>query len=309
MIPEPFLTCITTATAQGVTARISGQILDDDLVPIPASALNTLRLWLYKKDTSAILNGCDGRNILNDNNATVDSSGNLVVILAQADNPFLGLGSIETHVARIVDLQQQRGHRIRRDRIPSGLRAGARMTFTWKQLLAILVLASAAFGAGALVTHNLGVDAARAAQDSAAAVNHTRDSVAFVVQLGKARSDSIAHLDATLVAILSATRALDSAAVASAKDEAAAASTLLATTKTTADSVVLYRDQVVPALQLEVSNLTIHARACRFQPSRRMRTAGRTRSSARRSSPPCSSRTRSPFVAPVSRAVAPRRSR
>lgn len=130
------------------------------------------------------------------------------------------------------------------------------MTFTWKDALGAFLLASAAFGAGALVTHSLGVTAATAAADSASIAHHTRDSL-LVVNAGlNAHSDSVARADSAERDAQLGRRKMDSVAVASAKGEAATASTLLQAATTVADSVVLYRDHMVPALRLEVANLT-----------------------------------------------------
>ncbi len=74
-------------TDEHETARYTSIVKDDVGVAIPAADLTTLTLTLYQKsDRTTIINSRDAQNILNANNVTVDSSGNLVWLMQPADN-------------------------------------------------------------------------------------------------------------------------------------------------------------------------------------------------------------------------------
>ena len=96
----PFLTVITSEIAEGVTARITGTILDDTGTPIPTAALTTLKLTLFDKRSLAILNSRSAVSVLNTAGGTVDSNGLLTMILSPADNAIVAQSPVsETHVA------------------------------------------------------------------------------------------------------------------------------------------------------------------------------------------------------------------
>lgn len=90
------------------TARLAATIEDETETAIPAASLDTLTLHLYDQaselaspgSTASVINSRYRQNILNANGCTVDSSGNLVLILTPADNVIVNTGRpIERHVA------------------------------------------------------------------------------------------------------------------------------------------------------------------------------------------------------------------
>jgi hypothetical protein len=70
------------------TTRITAQLVAEDAVtPLPGSTLTSLTLTIYDNDDAQTVI-VDNRNILNANGGSVDSSGNLVLLLAAADVPI-----------------------------------------------------------------------------------------------------------------------------------------------------------------------------------------------------------------------------
>jgi hypothetical protein len=91
------------AFLEKTTGRVAGVIVGNDgLTPISAASLLTLTLTLYviKGDgTTAFVNGRNHQNVLNLNNVTVDTNGNLVWSVQVADTTLVEAVPIERHVA------------------------------------------------------------------------------------------------------------------------------------------------------------------------------------------------------------------
>lgn len=86
------------------TWRFTGVIKDETHTAIPAASLTALTLTIYNKDASAtIINSISAQNILNANQGTVDSSGNLAIVFDPDDMQMVDTGQdVETHVAFVV---------------------------------------------------------------------------------------------------------------------------------------------------------------------------------------------------------------
>ncbi len=80
-------------------AKYTAVIKDEADVAIAAASLSTLTLTLYDLKGATIINSRAAQNVLNANNVTVDSSGNLVWTLQPADNPIIASGELESHIA------------------------------------------------------------------------------------------------------------------------------------------------------------------------------------------------------------------
>jgi hypothetical protein len=85
--------------------RYAAQLPDETGAAIPAASLATLTITVYEEDlprTFPIINGINGRNVLNANGGTVDAQGNVVIVLKGADNEVVDaatpVGGAETHV-------------------------------------------------------------------------------------------------------------------------------------------------------------------------------------------------------------------
>ena len=81
------------------TFRITGTFKDEAGVAIPAADLTTAKMWLFDH-LGAVINLRTAVNILNAGPGAIDSSGNLTLTLAPADNPIVGTGTetIERHL-------------------------------------------------------------------------------------------------------------------------------------------------------------------------------------------------------------------
>lgn len=88
-------------TREHGTARFTSVLKDDTDAVIPAADLTSLTLTLYlKSDASQKINSRNAQNILNANNVTVDSSGNLVWSMQAADNVIVDQSlEKEAHIA------------------------------------------------------------------------------------------------------------------------------------------------------------------------------------------------------------------
>lgn len=87
--------------AEKATCRITGKLVDELGAALGSSQLATLTMTLYALVSGfPILNSNTDKDILNANQGTVDSSGNLVLTLLPADNPIQDdANSVETHRA------------------------------------------------------------------------------------------------------------------------------------------------------------------------------------------------------------------
>lgn len=84
------------------TAKVTTTVLDEDGVAIPGTSLDTLILTFFNIDDSnnTVINSRDGQNVLNANNVTVDSSGNLIWLMQVLDNIIVAsTGKTERHRA------------------------------------------------------------------------------------------------------------------------------------------------------------------------------------------------------------------
>lgn len=126
-----------------------------------------------------------------------------------------------------------------------------------KWIVLALLAAAALVGAGWLLCHAQSEAQSVTAIAQADSVERVRDDTVSKLQVVLAARDSAAVVDSLLAIALTGTHTLDVAAVASARKEFAAGQLLLVAASTVADSVVVYRDQIVPALQLEVADLSV----------------------------------------------------
>lgn len=83
------------------TRKLTATVTDDDgVTPIASSALDSLTVTLHLEDAPAtIINGVDGRDILNVNEGTVDVNGLLTYTMRPDDNPIVGTDRTEIHLA------------------------------------------------------------------------------------------------------------------------------------------------------------------------------------------------------------------
>jgi hypothetical protein len=84
---------------QATSAQYACVLVDDTGAVVAASALTTLTLTLTDDATGTALNGRTNQNVLNANNVTVDSSGNVVWSIQPADNVIVGTRELEAHTA------------------------------------------------------------------------------------------------------------------------------------------------------------------------------------------------------------------
>ena len=74
-------------TDEHKTSRFTSILRDEAGVFVPAADLTTLTLTLYQKsDRTTIINSRDAQSVLNVNNVTIDTLGNLVWLMQPADN-------------------------------------------------------------------------------------------------------------------------------------------------------------------------------------------------------------------------------
>ena len=88
------------ALTERTSGRYTCQLVDETGAGISFVSLITLLLTLYDLATGTMINGRTAQNVLNDNNVTVDASGNLVWSIQPADNIIVTDAlSLETHIA------------------------------------------------------------------------------------------------------------------------------------------------------------------------------------------------------------------
>lgn len=91
--------------AEQTTLKLTASLVDESGVAIPASALNTLTLTLYTRDsaTQEIINSVNAVNILNTGRGTVHATnGTVTVTLLPADNAIVNSSAdLEWHRALI----------------------------------------------------------------------------------------------------------------------------------------------------------------------------------------------------------------
>lgn len=95
-------TVVSTEIPEKTTPKLTAVLEDENGVVISSASLDTLTLTLYKKyDVTTIINSRNNQNVLNTNNITVDTSGNLTWLMQIEDNIISDSGeSSEEHVAR-----------------------------------------------------------------------------------------------------------------------------------------------------------------------------------------------------------------
>jgi len=82
------------------TFDYSFQIVDTDKVGIAAASLTTFKLTLYKLPGETIINSRTAQDVLNTNQVTVDSSGNVQWITQPDDNTVIDTTlDVEEHIA------------------------------------------------------------------------------------------------------------------------------------------------------------------------------------------------------------------
>lgn len=95
-------TIMSPAIAERVTSRITGVLYDHLGAVLPAASLTTLTLTLYDILTGNILNSVSAVNILNTGRGTVDTAGNMEIVLLPADNLLNNTAlASERHIALI----------------------------------------------------------------------------------------------------------------------------------------------------------------------------------------------------------------
>lgn len=90
--------------AEKSTPIITFQLVDENGAGIPASALNSFELTYFNEKTNAVINNRLEQNVLNANNVTVDSSGNVTWVMQEADTVIVDTGAVgvgvkESHIA------------------------------------------------------------------------------------------------------------------------------------------------------------------------------------------------------------------
>lgn len=97
-----FDTEIATVHAQGSTPTLTAIVQDAQRQPIPGSSLTSLEGWLYDQATKSVINGFEGRDLLNANGGSVSQAGALSIDLS-ADDMVLMNESLdrEIHVLQL----------------------------------------------------------------------------------------------------------------------------------------------------------------------------------------------------------------
>ncbi len=95
-------TTLSAIFAEGKTAKITAVIKDEDGIGIDVANLDTVTLTLFNDRSKAIINSRNQSNIKNTGGGTIDSSGNLTLVLGAADMAILATSNdAERHVAFI----------------------------------------------------------------------------------------------------------------------------------------------------------------------------------------------------------------
>jgi hypothetical protein len=92
---------LTEIVPERCTARLTMNLVDETGAAVPAAQLVSLRMWILAVTLNGVVvvNSQADINILNANQGTVDSGGELILTLTPADNQLaVGLGQVdETH--------------------------------------------------------------------------------------------------------------------------------------------------------------------------------------------------------------------
>ena len=84
------------------TPRYTALLTDEAGEPISGADLTTLTLTLYDQRSRAVINNRQAQDVLNDNDVTINTDGQLVWTMQRADNAIIGTprpGVTETHIA------------------------------------------------------------------------------------------------------------------------------------------------------------------------------------------------------------------
>lgn len=91
---------MTFQVTERTVAQYSGKLIDEKQAPVPAATLTSLTLSLYDRITGTYINSRNLQNVLNANNVTVDTTGNIVWQIQPGDNIILDDSLLtETHIA------------------------------------------------------------------------------------------------------------------------------------------------------------------------------------------------------------------
>jgi len=89
MLLDDFRTFRDAPVAEGVSALLTAQLVDEDGLGIPGSQLIALTFTLLDRDSGAIVHSRNLVNVLNANGGTVDEDGNLRLQLTALDTVLL----------------------------------------------------------------------------------------------------------------------------------------------------------------------------------------------------------------------------
>jgi len=81
------------------SARYTATLTDETGAAIDGTALDAATLTLYDAATGTVINSRSAQDVKNTNGVTISAAGELVWVLAPADNAILGVAALETHVA------------------------------------------------------------------------------------------------------------------------------------------------------------------------------------------------------------------
>lgn len=102
------------------TSKLTGQLVDQNGAGIPTGTLTAFTLTLYNDADGSIINLRNGQDVLNTNNVTVDSSGNVVWTIQPDDNVIVDdTQDAELHIALF---QWQWGSPARKGKAAIGIR-------------------------------------------------------------------------------------------------------------------------------------------------------------------------------------------
>lgn len=90
-----------TEVNQGESSRLTITLTDYDGTDVALSALSTLALTIYDKDTDTVLNDYENLNIKNANGATITDGGGTVLLPAACNAMVSTTKARETHIALV----------------------------------------------------------------------------------------------------------------------------------------------------------------------------------------------------------------
>lgn len=91
---------MTILTNEQTSGKYTAVLVDETGTAVPASALTSLTLTLYDRDTATIINTRNAQNVLNANQVTIDANGNLAWKWLPADQTLISSTlDLEVHIA------------------------------------------------------------------------------------------------------------------------------------------------------------------------------------------------------------------